>query len=144
MKKRKPRPEYEALIQKILAGEISRKQAAALSREQTGLSEQSFLSWITAFPGLKEKLKPTNGNKGANSHLAHKDPDKVKAYEDAIAEVMAGRPATLAAEKYGVNYVYLCRRARSMTLEKNAALAYKGPSEVDLATARALELHITR
>ena len=134
MKKRKPRPEYEALIEKILDGEMSRKQAAALSKEQTGLSEQNFLSWITGYPGLKEKLKHTNGNKGANSPLAHKDPDKVKAYEDAIAEVLSGRTAVQVAKKYGVNYVYLCRRVACMR-EKPA---YK-PSPADLETAKILE-----
>lgn len=139
MRKRQPRPEYEALVERILAGEIPRKTAAALARVQTGLSEQNFLSWITGYPGLKEKLKPTNGNRGQNSHLAHKDPDKVKAYEEAIAEVMAGRTAVQVAKRYKVNYVYLCRRVRKLQED----MAPKS-SPADQATAEALEKELAR
>lgn len=137
MKNPRPRPEYEALITKILAGEISRKEAATISKEQTGLSEQSFFSWITKSKDIREKLRPTNGNRGQNSVHAHKDPDKVKAYEDAISEVLAGRPANVAAKKYGVNYTYLCRRARTIAKEQRALNPTASPA--DDRTVAALE-----
>ena len=86
---------------------------------------------------LKEKLRYTNGNRGSNSIHAHKDPDKVKAYEDAISEVLDGRPATLTSKKYGVNYTYLCRRARKIAKERRTP--HPTPSPVDDATAAALE-----
>lgn len=112
-KKARPRPEYEALVQRISTGEITRLEAAQLAVEQTGLSANTFLSWVRS-SGVAKKLKHTRGTVGANSIHAHKDPDKVKAYEDALAEAMGSSGSlTAIAAKHGVSYGYLSKKVRA-------------------------------
>lgn len=121
---KKHRPEYEALVPRIAIGEISRKQAAEISAEQTGLSPGSFLVWLHS-SGNIESLKHTRLSAGANNIHSHNnpdnvdsyDPDKVKAYEDAMALVMAGTTSMRkAAAKFNVSYPYLLKKARAAGL----------------------------
>lgn len=110
MKPSKPRPEYETLVQRIAAGELSREQAAAESENLTGLKGGTFLSWLRT-SGATQKLKPVRRNAGVNSPFAHTDPDKIKAYEDAMALASSGRVSVRAAAlRHGVSYPYLLRK----------------------------------
>ena len=124
-----PRPEYEVLAELISSGELTRKQAADRASAETGQSANTFLSWLRS-SGWTEKLKHARGNAGSNSVHAHKDPDKVKAYEEALAEALAtSKSVRSVAAKYahrGVNYVYLARkvkRAAAARAEQEAAAA---------------------
>lgn len=123
------RPEYEALAEMISSGQLTRKQAADRASAETGQSTNTFLSWLRS-SGWAEKLKHARGNAGSNSIHAHKDPDKVKAYDEALAEALATRKSVRSvAAKYahrGVNYVYLARkvkRAEAARAEQEAATA---------------------
>lgn len=123
------RPEYEALAELISTGELTRKQAADRAHAETGQSTNTFLSWLRS-SGWAEKLKHARGNAGSNSIHAHKDPDKVKAYDEALAEALATRKSVRSvASKYahrGVNYIYLARkvkRAEAARAEQEAAAA---------------------
>ena len=124
-----PRPEYEVLAELISSGELTRKQAADRASAETGQSANTFLSWLRS-SGWAERLKHTRGNAGSNSVHAHKDPDKVKAYAEALAEALSTkRSVRSVAAKYahrGVNYVYLARkvkRAEASRVEQEAATA---------------------
>jgi transposase-like protein len=109
MNPKKDRPEYEALKRKIESGELSRKQAALAAQMVTGLAPSTFMSWLRSSGALKG-LKHTRLSAGQNSHLAHKDPDKVKAYEQAVSAVLEGQAPKRAAEKFGVCYQHLLRK----------------------------------
>lgn len=112
MKPSQPRPEYEALVERIASGEITRLQAADLSYEITGLRPQTFLSWLRT-SGNAKKLTPTRRNAGASSTFAHTDPDKIKAYDDALALALSNKVSIrAAAAKYKVSYPYLLRKVR--------------------------------
>lgn len=122
MNPKKSRPEYEALVERILSRELTRAQASLIAAEQTGSSPQTFLGWITANKEVREKLKPTRGSVGANSVHAHTDPDKVKAYDDALSLALSGKVSTRAAAlKHGVSYEYLCRLVRKNLAQSTAS-----------------------
>lgn len=107
------RPEYEALVERILAGEITRDQAADISSEQTGKSRSTFLTWIRN-SGAAERLKAVRGSVGSRNIHAHKDPVKVDAYEAAMALALSGKVSIRhAAAKYEVSYPYLQRRVQA-------------------------------
>lgn len=87
-------------------------QAAELSETQTGLRPKTFLSWLRSSGKLPD-LKDTRRNAGQLSQFAHKDPDKVKAYADALALALSGKTSVRqAAIKYSVNYLHLLRKWR--------------------------------
>ena len=116
MRTAQPRPDYDKLVDRILAVEISRQEAADLSFELTGLKPQTFLSWLRS-SGKLDMLKPTRANAGANSQFAHTNPDKVKAYEDALALALTGKVSIRAAAlKFDVSYPYLLKKARKAGL----------------------------
>lgn len=109
MNKKHDRPEYQILLAKIKSGELTRRQAATASQFVTGLSPSTFMSWLSSTRAIKE-LKETRLSAGQHSHFASKDPDKVKAYEQAVAAVLAGRRPKQAAADYGVCYAYLLKK----------------------------------
>ena len=118
---KKPRPEYEALVPRIASGELTRKEAAEISSQQTGLSPGSFTVWLHN-SGHAEKLKHTRLNTGPNNihslsnpdNVDGYDPAKVKAYEDALALAAIGKTSIRqAAAKFNVSYPYLLRKARA-------------------------------
>ena len=134
--KRKHRPEYEALVLRVQAGEITRQRAAELAHEQTGLSEQTFLSWITS-SGSAKLLRDQRGSAGANSIHSHarNDPDKAIAYEEAVAAALASRGSVKAvynkfAER-GVSYVHLASLVRKARPPRPQSL----PPKEDLVQA---------
>lgn len=53
MNKKPARPIYEALIEKIKSGELTRKQAAIASTI-TGLSADTFMSWLKSSGAIKD------------------------------------------------------------------------------------------
>ena len=110
MRTPQPRPEYDVLVTRILSGELTRLQAADLSEAQTGLRPQTFLSWLRTSGKLPD-LKATRRNAGSLSPFAHKDPNKVNAYADALALALSGRVSVRqAAIKHGVSYIHLLRK----------------------------------
>lgn len=108
---KKERPEYEALVNRIASGELTRQQAADIAHEQTGLSKGTFLVWLSS-SGASERLKEQRGTAGDNSIHSHakNDPDKAEAYKRAIDAVMHGMPGAQAARRFDVNYQYLMRK----------------------------------
>lgn len=108
---KKERPEYEALVNRIASGELTRQQAAEIAHEQTGLSAGTFLVWLSS-SGASERLKEQRGTAGDNSIHSHakNDPDKAEAYKRAIDAVMHGMPGAQAARRFDVNYQYLMRK----------------------------------
>lgn len=118
---KKPRPEYEALVPRIASGELTRKQAADIASEQTGLSPGSFLLWLN-HSGRNKELVNTRRNAGETSvrALANTDPDKAKAYADAIKAVTEDHMnGELAAKKFGVSYQYMMRKIKEAKEAKN-------------------------
>lgn len=120
-----PRPDNERLVERILSGEITRPQAARIFHETTGGSPDTFRSWLST-SGAALRLKEFRANTGKRSIHAHTDPDKVKAYEGAIALAMSGKvPLVEVARRFpSVNYVYLCRivKKRKAELAERAAV----------------------
>lgn len=108
---KKERPEYEALVNRIASGELTRQQAADIAHEQTGLSKGTFLVWLSS-SGASERLKEQRGSAGDNSIHSHakNDPDKAKAYEEAVTMVLKGMSGAQAARTFDVNYQYLMRK----------------------------------
>lgn len=140
---KKERPEYEALVPRIASGEISRKEAAEISAKQTGLSPGSFLVWLHT-SGRTETLKHTRLSAGANNihslsnpdNVDGYDPDKAKAYEDAMALVTAGTTSMRkAAAKFGVSYPYLLKKARAAGLTQPKQPLSATPEDEDLVRA---------
>jgi hypothetical protein len=109
MNKKHKRPEYEILAGKIKSGELTRQQAATASQFVTGLAPGTFMSWLRSSGAIKD-LKETRLTAGQNSRFASKNPTKVKAYEQAVAAVLAGRRPKATAEEYGVSYPYLLQK----------------------------------
>ena len=106
---------------RIASGELTRQQAAELSREKTGLKPQTFLSWLRT-AGKVQELKPTRRNAGQNSTFAHTDPDKIKAYDDALKLSLTKKVSIrAAAAKYKVSYPYLLRKVRKATEPRTPA-----------------------
>jgi hypothetical protein len=118
------RTEYLALLARIRTGELSRREAAAQAHLQTGLSPSTFMSWLSSTRAIKE-LKDTRLSAGQNSHFASKDPDKVKAYDDAVSAVLGGLSGPRAAEKFGVNYQYLMQKVKQARPPKKRSLSPK-------------------
>lgn len=113
MNKKPERVEYEALAEKIKSGELTRQQAAVASQFVTGLAQGTFMSWLRSSGRLKD-LKETRLTAGQNSIFASKNPDKVKAYVQGVAAVMAGgRPKQVAAE-LGICYQYLLKKVEKV------------------------------
>ena len=112
---KKPRPEYEALVERIARGEISRNEAADIAQEQTGASRQTFLSWVRT-SGNSERLKDVRGNAGSNSIHAHKDPAIVAAYDAALKLAVSGKVSIRQAAKvHNVSYPWLLTKVRKYT-----------------------------
>lgn len=99
---------FESLVPRILSGELTRNQAADMAHQETGYKQSTFLVWLHS-SGNAKKLKGVRGSSGPRSVHSHakNDPDKAKAYEDAVATVLAGQTGAYAAKKYDVNYQYL-------------------------------------
>lgn len=119
---KKDRPEYESLISRIVSGELNRKQASEISCEMTGLKPGSFLVWV-AQPAQASRLRHVHANAGTSNvrSLLLTNPDKAKAYDAAIQKVMRGDSGKEVAEKMGISYQYLMRKAAKATLQKNMA-----------------------
>lgn len=132
MNKKHNRPEYENLRDRIKSGELTRAQAATASQFVTGLSPNTFMSWLRSSGALKD-LKETRLNAGQHSHLASKDPDKVKAYGSAVSAVLAGGRPKAVAEAFGVSYPYLLKKVEKAR-PKRPATAPTTPEE-DLVMA---------
>lgn len=151
-------PLFQDLFERIAAGQLTRAQAADIAAEQTGRSRNTYLSWITASKERQQRLKPLRLNAGVNNVHAHKDPEKIKAYEDAIAHALEGKMKIKAiARRFQVDYKYLLikvRKARQTavplscleandatvaTLETAALLSYL---EANDATVALLQKHI--
>lgn len=132
---KKQRPEYEALVPRIASGELSRKQAAEISAEQTGLKAGSFLVWLHS-SGHAEALKHTRLTAGTNSPFAEKDPDKVKAYEDALEFSRASKKSLRsAAARFGVDYNQLLKKARAAGLTQPKEAPPASQEDEDLVRA---------
>lgn len=135
MRPAQPRPDYEKLVDRILAGELTRQQAADLSYQITGLKPQTFLSWLRT-SGKLEKLKDTRRNAGANSQFAHTDPAIVDAYRKALELALTGKVSVRsAALKYNVSYQYLLRKVQSEKSRAQGGLR----AEQELAIADSME-----
>lgn len=131
MNKKRERPVYEALLAKIKSGELTRRQAATASTI-TGLSEGTFTSWLKSSGATKDPwMLAVRLNAGQNSPFAHKDPDKVKAYGDAVAAVIYEHMnPTQASRKFGVSYAYLnikVRKERARIEAEEARIASEQP-----------------
>lgn len=130
MRTPQPRPEYDVLVTRILSGELTRLQAAELSETQTGLRPKTFLSWLRSSGKLPD-LKDTRRNAGQLSQFAHKDPDKIKSYADALALALSGKTSVRqAAIKYNVSYLHLLRKWRKARLVAADDETTKALSEV--------------
>src|SRR4051812_7814026 len=101
-------PEFQALVQRIADGEISREQAAELS----GVPANTFKTWLRR-SGALGAIKPTRRSAGVYHYAAQKDPDKVDAYRDAIEECLrpvnppSVRSVALRYAARGVSYQWL-------------------------------------
>jgi len=133
---KKLRPEYEALFDRILSGELTRKDAAAQA-DNPG----TFLSWIRS-SGKAEALKNFRGNSGQSSIHSHtrKDPVNgpavVKAYAEAIELALSGKvSARQAAKVKKVSYAYLLTKLQRLKKENSEALA----AAADLISAERLQ-----
>lgn len=134
------RPEFEALVDRIAAGEVTRDQASHLAAAATGVSPKTFLSWIRS-SGAAQRLRGVRGNVGTNNIHAHKDPDKVKAYEDAMALALSGKvSARTAALKYKVSYKWLLVKMKKAPVKDSAPARYALANEATvLALAKAVQ-----
>jgi hypothetical protein len=113
MDRHESRPHYETLVNRIASGELTRLQAAKISQELTGLSTQTFLSWLRSADKLKD-LKHTRGNAGPNSPNSHTDPEKIAAYDHALRLALTGKvSARTAASMHKVSYQYLLRKMKA-------------------------------
>lgn len=130
-------PEFQELFDRILAGELTRKQAAELAHQQTGRSPSTFLSWITVSKERKSLLYPLRLTVGVNNVHAHKDPDKVEAYRNAVELALSNRVSVRsAANKFGVDYRYLLVKVRKARGDRPKTLSIRKAEE---ATVAALE-----
>lgn len=117
---KKERPEYEALFKRIAAGELTRSQAAEIAAEQTGLSQGTFLVWVSR-AGAKGGLDHVKGSAGPNSprSWAKLDPDKAKAYEAAMEEALTSKMSVLhISKKHGVSYPYLLQKVNTEKIRR--------------------------
>lgn len=130
MTAKKDRPEFEALVPRIASGELTRDQAAAIAHKQTGLAPGSFKVWVSQ--NHSDTLRAVRRSAGALSKHSHSqnDPDKAKAYEQALSTLMAGKmPGPQVARKFGVSYTYLMRLAK----KESSKVAVQPDSEVILS-----------
>jgi hypothetical protein len=138
----RPRPEYEALVQRIARGEITRPEAATLAASSTGLSANTFLSWLRSSGRVKD-LIDRRGTVGQNSIHAHKDPDKVLAYENALNAVMGGDLTMVAAaKKFDVSYRYLVKKVHKAKENLDKALVEEPIPNLERAIYEASAAHL--
>lgn len=127
---KQPPPQFESLVPRILSGEITRQQAADIACQETGYSRSTFLVWLNT-SGNAAKLKGVRGSSGPRNIHSHaqNDPNKVKAYEDAVKTVLAGQTGTYAAEKHGVNYQYLMKLINKRKLQEQKHIREQSAAE---------------
>lgn len=101
--------QFQEMVSRISSGELTRAQAAEVYQVKPG----TLGVWL-ARSGVYSK-SPDGPKKlhGAAVKWADTDPDKAKAYEEAVMMVLKGMPGAEAARKYNVNYQYLMRKAAS-------------------------------
>jgi hypothetical protein len=115
------RPEFEALVDRVAAGEITRAQAAQIASETVGVSPNTFLSWVRS-SGAAARLKNVRGTVGQRNVHAHKDPAVVKAYDDAVALALSGKVSVRqAAAAHNVSYPWLLAKVRKVQPAKATA-----------------------
>lgn len=112
-------PALSSLVDRIVSRELTRKQAA----ETLGISVETFNSRL-ARAKMIERLKPHRDYTG--DHLFKPDPDKVKAYEDAVAYAFAHPRISVAAvhRKYpDLSYQMLARKVKAAYAKREELLA---------------------
>lgn len=129
-------PKFIELFERVASGELTRAQAAEIAFEETGRSRNTFLAWIISSKERKERLKPLRLTVGTNNVHAHKDPDKVKAYADAVALALTGKmKISDVARRFHVDYGYLLIKVRAAKATP-ATLNYRAAND---STAEILE-----
>lgn len=104
-------PEFQTLVDRLASGAITREEAAL----DAGVPLNTLKTWLRR-AGALGGLKHTRRNAGAHHFAAEKDPDKVDAYRNAIAECLrATNPPSIrsVALKYadrGVSYQWLLHK----------------------------------
>lgn len=83
---------FDELVERIAAGELTRKQAADLC----GLNYHTFKGWITR-SGAASKLRDSRGNVGENNLHSHAktNPELAQAYKDAVSVVLANQKVSM-------------------------------------------------
>lgn len=111
--------QFQEMVSRISSGELTRAQAAEVYQVKPG----TLGVWL-ARSGVYSK-SPDGPKKlhGAAVKWADTDPDKAKAYEEAVMKVLKGMPGAEAARKYSVNYQYLMRKVAAIqrVMEEGAA-----------------------
>lgn len=76
---------FDQLVERIAAGELTRKQAAA----EADINFGTFKGWLTR-TGAIAKLRHTRLNFGENSHFsnAKRDPKKAEVYKEAVTKAL--------------------------------------------------------
>lgn len=83
---------FDELVERIAAGELTRQQAADLC----GLNYHTFKGWITR-SGAAAKLRDSRGNAGENNLHSHAktNPELAQAYKDAVLVVLANQKVSM-------------------------------------------------
>jgi transposase len=106
-------PEFSALVDRIAAGQITREDAAAAA----GVPINTFKTWLRR-AGALGGLKHTRRSAGVYHFAAEKDPAKVAAYVEAVAEcTREHNPPSVrsVAKRYaarGVSYPWLLHKVQ--------------------------------
>lgn len=138
MTKKLDRPEFEALVLRIASGEITRKEAAQIAHEQTGLSASTFQVWLSS-SGHGAELK--HGNKGR----LRTDPDKAAAYAQAVKDVVdGGAHPEKVAKALDLSFGYLRRLVAEERKSQAPAAAPVVEETSDLTQADAYVAHLRR
>lgn len=127
-------PKFLELFERVAAGELTRAQASDIALEETGRSRNTFLAWIISSKERKERLKPLRLTVGVKNVHAHKDPDKVKAYADAVELALTGKmKISDVARRFNVDYGYLLIKVRAAK-QATKPLSYQAANDATAAT----------
>lgn len=114
-------PEFKALVKRLQAGELTRKDAA----EQAGLSYGTLSVWLSrsgVTAAIPDNRRTNHADKPFEPHAAvlngaEMTPDKAKALNAAVDKVLAGgTSARAAAAEMGVSHVTVAAKVRKIRI----------------------------
>lgn len=107
-------------VAKLETQQITRNQAA----ETLGISLSALNSKL-ARSGLNQRLKGVRNYSGDNFFKPNPDKAKVRLYEQAVSEVLAGlKPKEVCRRNPTLNYTYLCAKVQAVRVKADPAYAH--------------------